>query len=111
MASRTNRRLICLLVALLFTVSGVVRLYAATAAMTQMPPSAAEGSMPSQDRGCDGKDKAAHLACLAMCAAAVAILSDPAGIIPATAIEDRHSASQAPPVGHSLSPEPPPPKT
>ena len=110
MASRANRRLLCLFVALLFAISGVARVYAATA-MTQMTASAIEGSMPDHENDCDGKDKGAHVACLAMCATAVGILSEPTVIVVAAEIQDRHSASETPPVGHHLSPEPPPPKT
>ena len=110
MASRANRRLLCLFIALLFAISGVARAYAATAAMTEMPASAIEGSMPNHDADCDGKDRAAHVACLAMCATAVAILSEPAVVVLTAKIQDPRSASEAPPVGHRLSPEPPPPK-
>jgi hypothetical protein len=110
MASRANRRLLCVVIALLFTISGVARLYAATASSLQLPMSAMEDTMPGHD-DCGGKDKAAHAACLAMCATAVAILSEPTVIVLASAIQDRHPASEALPAGRRLSPEPPPPKS
>ena len=110
MASRANRRLLCVVIALLFTISGVARLYAATASSMQMPMSAMEDTMPGHD-DCGGKDKAAHAACLAMCAAAVAILSEPKGVVSAEAIQHRPPASEALPAGRRLSPEPPPPKS
>ena len=110
MASRANRRWLCLFIALLFAISGVARVCAATTAMMQMPASAIEGSMPTHDDDCDGKDRAAHIACLAMCATAMAILTDPAVIVVATKIQDRRSASEDAPVSHHLSPDPPPPK-
>ena len=59
---------------------------------------------------CGGKDKAAQAACIAMCATAVAIVSEPAAISFVVAAQDVESIPVTLPPGHGLSPEPPPPK-
>jgi len=110
MPVRAPHRLLCVLVALLFAISGAVTAYAATASMVQMPASASEGAMPSHDDGCDGKDKATHAACLAMCAATLAVLTDPAAIAFPASVPDRRAALEVVLTSRALSPEPPPPK-
>ena len=111
MAFRDKRRLLCFLTALLFAISGVAQVYAATASVMQMPAAAMDNPSPDQDMGCGGNDKATHAACVAMCATAVAILSEPAAIPSAVAVRDAEAAPEILPAGYGRSPEPPPPKT
>jgi hypothetical protein len=110
MAFCANRRLLCLLTVLVFAISGVAQVYAATASMMQMPAAA----MDAPDHGmggCGGNDKTAHTACVAMCATAVAILCEPAAIPMAVAMQDLASAPEAQPTSHGRSPDTPPPKS
>jgi hypothetical protein len=115
MANHAKRRLLCLLIALLFALSGVAQVYAATASLMQMPSATMDGSVsdhgPDHGMGCDGNDKATHAACVAMCATAIAILSEPAALPLVVAMHDLHAAPDALPSSHGFPPEPPPPKS
>jgi|SRR5262245_44040842 len=115
MASNGKRRLLCLLIALLFALSGVAQVYVATISQMQMPSATMEGFAsdhnPDHGMGCGGNDKATHAACLAMCATAIAVLSEPAALPIAVAMQDLHAAPDALPSSHGFPPEPPPPKS
>jgi hypothetical protein len=104
-----RRRFLCLLTALLFGISAVAHAWAVTDAAMKMP---AVVEAPVQDHGmdCGGGDKAAHAACIAMCATAVAILNAPIAIPLVAAIQDRASAPELPLPDRALLPEPHPPK-
>ncbi len=110
MALRANRRLLCLLTALLFTVSSAAHVYAATEAAMKKPTAAMETSAPDHGMDCGGDDKATHAACIAMCATAVAILSETAAIPTVVAIQDVESVPELPLPSRGPSPEPHPPK-
>jgi hypothetical protein len=110
MVIRANRHWLCLLTALLFAISSVAHAYAMTDAAMKMPSAAMESSMPDQDMDCGGSDKAAHAACVALCATAVAILSDPVAIPILVAMQDIVAAVELPPPSAGPSPEPHPPK-
>ncbi len=105
-----KRRWLCLLTALLFAISSAAHVYAATEAAMKMPAVAMETSSPNHGMDCGGDDKAAHAACMAMCATAVAILSDPVEIPLARAAQNAKSRPEMPPAGRSPLPEPHPPK-
>ena len=110
MAPRGNRRLFCLAAALLFAVSSVAHVYAATEASMKMPTDAMETSAPDHGMDCGGDDKASHAACVAMCATAVATLSD-AVVLPFNiAMQDFQSDPELPLASRTPSPEPHPPK-
>ena len=110
MFCRSNRRWLCLLTALLFTVSGVARARAIIDATMNTPNVAMESSTPDHGMDCGGGDKAAHAACVAMCATAIAILSEPVEIPFAVAMHDNVAATEVPLSSGRPSPEPPPPK-
>jgi hypothetical protein len=116
MALRANRRWLCLLTALLFAVSGVAHAYAMTDAAMKMPVAAMDSAMPDQpmaDHGMDcggGGDKAAHADCIAMCATAVAILSELVAVPFVVAMQDIVTAAELPPAIGGPSPDPHPPK-
>lgn len=104
-----RRRFLCLLTAFLFGIGAVAHAWAVSDAALKMP--AAE--MSGQDHGMDcggGDDKAAHAACVAMCASGVAILSAPVAIPLAVAMADRAFDPELPLPGRGPSPEPHPPK-
>jgi hypothetical protein len=115
MANRAKRRPFCLLIALLFALSGVVQVYAATTSLMQMPSATMDSSASDHGTdhgmGCGGDDKAAHTACVAMCATAIAILSEPTALPLVVAMQDLHAAPDALPSSHGFPPEPPPPKS
>jgi hypothetical protein len=111
MAFRARRRLFGLLIAVLFALSSVAHVYAATDAAMKMPTAAAmESSAPDHGMDCGGVDKAAHAACVAMCATALAILGETIAVPFAVAAQDVESAAELPPPGRGPSPEPHPPK-
>ena len=110
MVLHANRRWLCLLVALLFAISSVAHVYAATDAAMKMPASTMETSTPDHGMDCDGNDKAAHAACVAMCATTLAILGEPVAIPFTIATLDIEAAPQLPLPGRTPSPEPHPPK-
>ena len=111
MAFRIDRRVLCLLTALLFAVSSVAHVYAATAAAMTMPDAAMATSDRSMDgMDCGGSDKAAHKACVAMCATAVAILNEPIIVPLVLAMQNVEADPELPPLGRGPSPEPHPPK-
>jgi hypothetical protein len=104
-----KRRLLTLLVVTLFAISGVVHVYASTAAAmdTSMPVGA---TTQSDDMGCCDDGKMTHSACIAMCANAFAVLHEVASITLIEAAQDVESTAQPVRVGFDLAPEPPPPK-
>ena len=115
MAFRARRRLFCLLTAVLFALSSVAQVYAATEAVMKMPAAAMESSTESSapDHGMDcggGGDKAARAACVAMCATAVAILGEPIAIPFVVTAQYVESDPELPPRGRGPSPEIHPPK-
>jgi len=67
-------------------------------------------SMPDQGMGCGGSDKAAHADCIAMCATAVAILSELVAVPFVVAMQDIVTAAELPPAIGGPSPDPHPPK-
>lgn len=111
MAFRVKRRLLGLVTAVLFAMSSVGHVYAATQALMKMPAAAMEAS--SSDHGmmdCGGKDKASRADCVALCATANAIL--PGLVAPPFTIVHQGMEAEAdlPPPSRSPSPEPPPPR-
>jgi hypothetical protein len=112
MAFRARRRLFCLLTAVLFALSSVAHVYAATEAAMKMPAAATmENSAPDHDMDCGGGgDNAAHAACIAMCATAMAILGEAIVVPFVVAARDIESDPELPPSGRGPSPEPHPPK-
>jgi hypothetical protein len=110
MVLQANRRWLCLLTALLFATGGTAHAYCMTDAVMKTPTAAIEGSAPDHDMDCGGSDKAAHAACVAMCATAVAILSEPVAIPFAVAMQDIVAIPVLPPPSGTPSPEPHPPK-
>jgi hypothetical protein len=119
MALRAHRRWLCLLTALLFAVSGVAHAYAMTDAAMRMPSGAVASAISDQsmsdpsmlDHGMDcGGDKAAHADCIAMCATAVAILSELTAVPFVVAMQDIVAAAELPPPSGGPSPDPYPPK-
>jgi len=116
MAFRARRRLFGLLTAVLFTISSVGHVYAATEALMKMPAPMADGVMSDHgmsDHGMDcggGDDKAARVNCMAMCATAVAILSQPVTVPVVVAMLDVASGAELPPPARGVLPEPHPPR-
>jgi hypothetical protein len=113
MALRANRRWLCLLTALLFAVSGAAHAYAMTDAAMKMPAMASamlDQSMPDHGMDCGGGNKAAHADCIAMCATAVAILSEPVAVPFVVAMQDIVAGLELPPPSGGPSPDPHPPK-
>jgi hypothetical protein len=88
MVLHANRRWLCLLTALLFAISSMAHAYAMTDASMKMPSAAMESSAPDHGMDCGGNDKAPHAACVAMCATAVAILSEPVAMTFVVAMRD-----------------------
>ena len=109
MAPHVPRRLLCLLTALLFAIGSVAHVNATTEAVMKTP-AAVDTSAADHGMDCGGSDKAAHAACVAMCATAVAILSEPAAIPFVIAMQNVEAGPELPPPDHSPSPEPHPPK-
>ena len=95
---------------MLFAVSSIAHAYAMTDAAMKMPSAAMESSAPDHGMDCGGSDKATHAACVAMCATAVAILSEPVAILFAVAMQDIVANPVLPPLSGTPSPEPHPPK-
>jgi hypothetical protein len=110
MAFRARRRLFGLLTAVLFALSSVAHVYAATEATMKMPTTAMESFAPDHGMDCGGVDKAAHAACIAMCATAVAILGETIAVPFIVAAQDVEPDPELPPPGRGPSPEPHPPK-
>jgi hypothetical protein len=110
MVLQANRRWLCLLTALLFAIGSMAQAYAMTDAAMK-PSGAMESSAPDDGMDCGGSDKAANAVCVAMCATAVAILSEPVAIPFAAAMQDIVTAAVLPPPSGCLSPEPHPPKS
>jgi hypothetical protein len=108
MVIRANRRWLCLLTALLFAIGSVAHAYAITDAAMNMPSAAMESSDHGMD--CGGSDKAAHAACVATCATAFAILSEPVAVPFVVAMQDVVVDPDLPLPSSSPSPEPHPPK-
>jgi hypothetical protein len=115
MALCAGRRLFCLLTAMLFALSSVGHVYAATEAVMKMPAAAMEGSMEGSvtDHGMDcggGNDEGARANCMAMCATSVAILGEPIVVPVVAALQSVKPAAELPPPERGLLPEPHPPK-
>jgi hypothetical protein len=110
MALHAKRRLLRLVTALLFAIGSVAHVYAATGAATTMGSAAMETSAPDDGMDCCPKDKAAHATCVAMCATAVAILSDPIAVPLSVVVTGVESDPELPPPSHGPSLEPHPPK-
>ncbi len=104
-----RRRLFCFLTALLFALSSVGHVYAATEAVMKMPAAAMEMSDHGMDCG-GGSDKGARANCMAMCATSVAILSESVAVPAFVALQDVESIAELPPPERGLLPEPHPPK-
>jgi hypothetical protein len=110
MVLRANRRWLSLWTALLFAIGSVAHAYAITDAAINMPSAAMESSAPDHGMDCGGSDKAAHAACIAMCATVAAILSDLVAIPFVVAMQDIVVDPDLPLPSRSPSPEPHPPK-
>ena len=111
MVLHSNRRWLCLLTALLFAISSTAHAYAMTDAAMKMPSVAMESSAPDHGMDCGGgPDKAAQATCIAICAMAVAILSEPVAIPFVVAMQDIVAAPELLLPGACPSPEPHPPK-
>jgi len=110
MAVRADRRLRCLVAALLFAISSVAHVYAATTATTKMPAVVMEPASPDHGMDCGGDDKTTRAACMAICATAVAILGESVAIPFAVATQDVESNLGLPLPSRDPSPEPHPPK-
>lgn len=111
MVFRARRRLFCLFTAMLFALSSVGHVYAATDAIMKMPAAAMEGSMSDHGMDCGGgNDKGARANCMAMCATSVAILSEPVAVPAVVPSQDVESITELPPPERGLLPEPHPPK-
>jgi hypothetical protein len=110
MALHAQRRLLCFMTALLFAISSVGQVYAATEALMQMPVAAMEDFPSDHGMDCGGKDKASRAACVALCATSVAILADPVAVPFAVAQRDVEADTESPPPGRGPLPEPHPPK-
>jgi hypothetical protein len=113
MALRANRRWLCLLMALLFAVSGAAHAYAMTDAAMKMPAmtsSMSDQSMAEHGMDCGGGDKAAHADCIAMCVTAVGILSELVAVPFVVAMHDIVAVPELPPPSGGPSPDPHPPK-
>ena len=108
MVIRANRRWLSVLTALLFAIGSIAHAYAMTDTAISMPSAAMESSDHGMD--CGGSDQAAHADCIAMCATAVAILSEPAAIPFVVAMQDIAIDPDLPTSGRSPAPEPHPPK-
>lgn len=108
MVVRANRRWLCALTALLFAIGSVAHAYAMTDAAMNTPSAAMESSDHGMD--CGGGDKAAHATCVAMCATAFAILSEPIATPFVVAMQDITADPDLPLTSRSPSPEPHPPK-
>jgi len=110
MVLHANRRWVCLLIALLFAMGSMAHAYAMTDAAMMMPNAAMESSASDHGMDCGGSDKAAHAACVAMCATAVAILGEPVAIPFVVSMQDIVVAPELSPHSRGPSPEPHPPK-
>ena len=107
-----NRPWLCLLTALLFAISSTAHAYAMTDAAMKMPSGAMESTASDHGMDCGGgPDKASQANCIAICAMAVAILSEPVAIPLAVAVKAMVAAPELPPPGACPSPEPHPPKS
>jgi hypothetical protein len=114
MGLRANRRWLCLLMAVLFAVSGAAHAYAMTDAAMKMPARESslhdQGMMPGHGMDCGGHDKAARADCIAMCATAVGILSELVAVPFVVTMHDIVAAAELPPPSGGPSPDPHPPK-
>ncbi len=110
MVLRANRRWLCLLTALLFTIGSMAHAYAMTDAAMKMPSVAMENSASDHGMDCGGDDKAAQTACIAMCATAIGILAEQVAMPLVVAMQDIAVAVELPPHSRGPSPEPHPPK-
>jgi hypothetical protein len=110
MVPHANRRWLCLLAALLFAIGNMAHAYAMTDAAMKMPSAAMESSAPDDGMDCGGKDKAAHAACVAMCATTVAILCEAVVVPFVVAMQDIVTAPEISPPSSYRLPEPHPPK-
>ena len=110
MAFRANRRLLSLLIAMLFAIGSLGHVYAATKAMMTMPTTGMVGSSHDHDMDCGGNDKGSRSACVALCATSVAILADPLLVSSATVQRVVEPLVDLAPPSCILSPEQPPPK-
>jgi hypothetical protein len=99
-----------MLTALLFAIGSVAHAYAMTDAAMNMPSAAMESSMSDHGMDCGGSDKAAHATCVAMCATAFAIPSEPVATPFVVTIQDVVIDPDLPLASRSPSPEPHPPK-
>lgn len=109
MALCAKRRLQRQVFALLFAISSVVHAYAVTVSMMNMPTATMDASA-SDDMDCCASNKATNAACVAICATAVAILTNPVTTPQPVTTEDVEPALQLPLISSDPSPEPPPPK-
>ena len=110
MALRAQRRLLCFVTALLFAIGSVVHVHAAAIAPIEMGTAPMESTAPDDGMDCCGKDKAAQVTCVAMCATAVAVLSDPIAVPFDVVVKGVASAPELPPTSHGPSLDPHPPK-
>jgi hypothetical protein len=108
MVLRAHRRWLCALTALLFAIGSIAHAYAMTDAAMNMPSAAMQSSDHGMD--CGGSDKATHAACVAMCATAFAILSEPVATLFVVAMQDIAIDPDLPLPGRGPAPEPHPPK-
>ena len=96
--------------ALLFAVSGAAHAYAMTEAAMKMPAMESsmsdQGMMSGHGMDCGGDNKAAHADCIAICATAVAILSELVAVPFVVAMQDIVIAAELPPASGGPSPDP-----
>jgi hypothetical protein len=110
MAFSAKRRLLRLVTALLFAFSGVAYAYAATEVAVTAGNVAMEMPVPDDGMDCCGTDKTTRVSCVAMCATAIAILSDPVAVPFAVAVKGVESDPELLPSGRDPSLDPYPPK-
>jgi hypothetical protein len=108
MALRAHRRWLSALTALLFAIGSIAHAYAMTDAAMNTPSAAMESADHGMD--CGGSDKVTHAACVATCATAFAILSEPVAVPFVVAMQDVVVDPDLPLPGRGPSPEPHPPK-
>jgi hypothetical protein len=115
MAFRGNwNRIFCVVAALLFSISAVAHSFAMTQPAMKMSSAPAEMSMQGHgmDHGmdCGGDDLASKVNCIAACATAIAILSEPVRMLLPLSVRGADPEAPLPMSGRGLLPEPHPPK-
>jgi hypothetical protein len=112
MAFRTQaRHVACLLIAILFAVSGVAQGFAAAGSAPKMSQPAAMQTQAADDAmDCCGDKPMTPSACVAACAIAGAILCESAALPTIILPQSVSIGSEIAPTGRSIPPEPDPPR-